>query len=105
LLANALKFHRAGVAPQVAVSSRVTGSGQVEISVQDNGIGFDPEQAGRLFTPFTRLHGRSEYEGVGMGLAICKKIVERHNGSIQAESIPGQGTKFIVILPLSSHLA
>jgi signal transduction histidine kinase/DNA-binding NarL/FixJ family response regulator len=98
LLVNALKYYQPGLPPQVTVTSRDNGN-NLEIAVQDNGIGFDPEQAVRLFTPFTRLHSKSEYEGVGMGLAICRKIVERHGGTIQAESTPGQGSIFRVHLP------
>jgi signal transduction histidine kinase len=93
-----LKYHQPGLPPQVTVTGRDKGN-NLEIAVQDNGIGFDPEQAVRLFTPFTRLHSKAEYEGVGMGLAICRKIVERHGGTIQAESSPGQGSTFRVHLP------
>ena len=70
-----------------------------EISIQDNGIGFDEKYADRIFKPFQRLHGRSKYEGSGLGLTICKKIVERHNGTISALSKPGVGTTFILTLP------
>ncbi|NEO38940.1 MAG: GAF domain-containing protein [Moorea sp. SIOASIH] len=71
-----------------------------QIIVEDNGIGFDPRYRDRIFQTFQRLHGRSEYEGTGIGLAICRRIVERHNGSIMAESIPGQGARFIVRVPI-----
>ena len=67
---------------------------------EDNGIGFDQQFAELIFKPFQRLNCRSEYEGTGMGLAICKKIVERHGGSIRAESEPGKGSKFIIRLPV-----
>jgi signal transduction histidine kinase len=67
--------------------------------VDDNGIGFNEKALGKIFAPFQRLHGRSEYEGVGMGLAICKKIVERHGGEITAKSELGRGSTFIVTLP------
>jgi signal transduction histidine kinase len=75
------------------------GEGWVEIRVKDNGIGFDEKYLDRIFIPFQRLHGRSHYEGTGMGLAICRKIVERHGGTITAKSAPGNGTTFIIVLP------
>jgi signal transduction histidine kinase/CheY-like chemotaxis protein len=102
LLGNALKYHRPDLPPQVRVTGGELGNHQVEISVQDNGIGFDPQQADRLFAPFTRLHAKSAYDGVGMGLAICSKIVERHGGTIRAEGNPGQGATFLVRLPSNS---
>jgi signal transduction histidine kinase len=71
-----------------------------QIRVEDNGIGFDEKYSERIFNPFQRLHGRSAYEGVGMGLAICRKIAERHSGSISAKSTPGAGSIFTVTLPV-----
>jgi len=112
LVGNALKFHRPDVPPVVVVQGRIVKneegillapfpSGLVcEITVQDNGIGFDEKYLDRIFTPFQRLHGRGAYEGTGMGLAICRKIVERHGGTITARSAPGQGSTFVVTLPL-----
>ncbi len=68
--------------------------------MEDNGIGFDEKYLDRIFQPFQRLHGRSQYEGTGMGLAICRKIVERHGGTITAKSTPGKGATFIITLPV-----
>jgi signal transduction histidine kinase len=68
--------------------------------VEDNGIGFDEKYVERIFQPFQRLHGQSEYEGTGMGLAICHRIVERHGGRITARSKPGLGTTFLITLPI-----
>lgn len=105
LIGNALKYHKPETAPRVNISvepvQKEVGSlsDAVRISVSDNGIGFDEQYLERIFQPFHRLVGRSEFEGSGIGLAICKKIVERHNGSITARSRPGQGSTFIVTLP------
>jgi light-regulated signal transduction histidine kinase (bacteriophytochrome) len=68
--------------------------------VEDNGIGFDVKYIDRIFTIFQRLHGRGEYEGTGIGLALCQKIAERHGGAITATSRPGQGSTFTVTLPV-----
>jgi PAS domain S-box-containing protein len=103
LIGNALKYQPEGEAPRVKIRSRKAGDakGVCEILVEDNGIGFEEKYLDRIFLPFHRLHGRSsEYEGVGMGLAICKKIVERHGGEITAKSRLGRGTTFIVTLPV-----
>jgi signal transduction histidine kinase len=70
-----------------------------QIFIEDNGIGFDEKYLDRIFNPFQRLHGRGEFEGTGMGLAICRKIVERHGGTLGARSTPGEGTTFIATLP------
>ena len=102
LIGNALKFHKPAEKPMVRIRSiSETGTG-CQIIVEDNGIGFEEQHIEKIFAPFQRLHGRSsQYEGTGMGLAICRKIVERHGGSITARSTPGQGATFIITLPSS----
>lgn len=98
LLANALKY-RKEIPPIVSISSRRLNGGKVEIAVEDNGIGFDDAKAEVIFKPFRRLHGQGDYAGTGMGLAICRKIVESHGGAITAHSLPGRGSTFIIDLP------
>ena len=114
LIGNALKFHRAEVPPEIDVTTAVVSLDALNtdvpvqanctevcrVRVADNGIGFESKYIDRIFTPFQRLHGRSEYEGTGMGLAICRRIVERHGGSIAVESVPNEGTTFTVWLPV-----
>jgi len=112
LISNALKFYREEEAPVVKIHSQFLngqngrqagnppGNELCQITVEDNGIGFDEKYLDRIFTPFQRLHGRSRYEGTGIGLAICRRIAERHGGSITARSTPGQGATFIVTLPV-----
>jgi signal transduction histidine kinase len=103
LIGNALKFSRPGAAPEVDVQAQVSGEGEsavVRLSVRDNGIGFDEKYIDRIFTVFQRLHGRQEFEGTGIGLAVCRKIAERHRGTITASSKPGEGSTFTVTLPL-----
>ncbi|MHB1223495.1 MAG: two-component regulator propeller domain-containing protein [Gemmatimonadaceae bacterium] len=104
LIGNALKFHRDGELPVVRVSAARGNDGMLEIRVQDNGIGFEAKDAERIFLPFQRLHGRSQYEGTGIGLTICQKIVERHGGTIRAESSPGVGTSFVFTLPTHDQI-
>ncbi|MFP5213512.1 MAG: PocR ligand-binding domain-containing protein [Acidobacteriota bacterium] len=98
LVGNALKYCRDGEKPHIQIQGSV-GNNICRILVRDNGIGFDEQYLNVIFKPFQRLHGRSEYEGTGMGLAICRKIVERHGGSITARSAPGEGSTFIITLP------
>lgn len=111
LISNSLKFTTES--PQITITTRsLTGEevrkyeglsrlpSYVEISVKDNGIGFDPKYAGQIFTIFKRLNTRETYSGTGIGLALCKKIVENHHGHIYAESEPGNGAEFKVILPV-----
>jgi signal transduction histidine kinase len=108
LVANALKFHKKDQNPKIkiqmvpmdgSVSEEAIDGRYCQFSVEDDGIGFDQRFAERIFNPFQRLHGREDYEGSGMGLAICRKIVERHGGNIAAKSNKGKGAAFIVTLP------
>lgn len=101
LVGNALKYRRPEEPPIVRVSAETVGQ-RVRISIADNGIGFEQSQADKVFAPFQRLHARSAYEGTGMGLAICRRIVERHAGMIGVTSQPGVGTTFVVDLPNQS---
>lgn len=110
LIANAVKFQRPGVPPVVEVRGELVTEPInspddqpipcCKLSVRDNGIGFDPKYLDRIFQVFQRLHGREEYEGTGVGLAICRKIAERHGGTISATSRVGEGSTFTVILPV-----
>lgn len=111
LIANGLKFHRPGEAPVVRVEGKIVpqegtggtpGGGELlcQITVADNGTGFEEIYVTRIFEVFQRLHGQGQYEGTGMGLAICRRIVERHRGTITAQSTPGNGATFIVTLPV-----
>jgi signal transduction histidine kinase len=104
LVANGLKFQAAGARPVVEIEGKGNGHGRCEIRVRDNGIGFEEKYLDRIFRPFQRLHGRSEYEGSGMGLAICRKIVARHGGTITAHSRPGKGSTFVVTLPAAPEI-
>jgi light-regulated signal transduction histidine kinase (bacteriophytochrome) len=111
LIGNSLKYNRPDVPPVVRIYSHHLHDGpsktpsaqpgpQCQILVEDNGIGFDEIYADKIFTIFQRLHGRTEYEGTGVGLAVCRKIVERHSGKITARSTPGKGSTFTVTLPV-----
>ena len=99
LLSNSLKFSRSGTPPRIRIAGRSGPNGQTTISIVDNGIGFDPKYDERVFGIFERLHGRGEYPGTGIGLALCRKIVERHGGTITAEGTEGEGATFTFTLP------
>ena len=103
LISNAIKFRKEGSEPHIGISSITEGSGDqglVTISVTDTGIGFDQKYADRIFTIFQRLHGRNEYEGTGIGLAVVRKIAERHGGTVTATSEVGKGSRFDITLPM-----
>jgi len=108
---KALKYHRAGVPPVVELSCTIRppelpslepdhSNAIATIEIRDNGIGFEEKFAKQIFGVFQRLHSRDQYEGTGIGLAICRRIVERHDGRIWARSQPGIGSVFTIELPL-----
>jgi two-component system sensor kinase FixL len=120
LIGNALKFQPAGAIPRIKIDAQLINRDQIQdgavlpnpsptaspedkfcvLTVEDNGIGFDEQYLEKVFAVFQRLHGRSEYEGTGVGLAVCRRITDRHGGLITAQSKPGEGSTFIAILPL-----
>ena len=99
LIKNSINFKKEGDSPIINIYSRKKENNYWEICIEDNGIGFDEKYTDRIFRPFQQLHGKSEYEGSGLGLSICKKIVEQHNGILSASSKPGEGSTFIITLP------
>lgn len=112
LLSNSLKFSKEGTRPEISVTHRYLNASEgarynlapaaryLQVDISDNGIGFDLQYASKIFSIFQRLHGKSEYEGTGIGLAICKKIAENHGGTIIANSVIGQGSTFTIIIPV-----
>lgn len=116
LISNALKFHAKGTKPEVIISAKLLNNAEslagampgeelCQIMVRDNGIGFDERYLERIFQVFQRLHSRSEYEGTGIGLAVCRKIADRHGGMISAKSAEGEGATFIVTLPVKQRIS
>jgi PAS domain S-box-containing protein len=106
LISNSLKFGPEHGSPEVRIYAEAIQGAvpeRVRITVEDNGIGFDSKFADRIFRPFERLHGHAAYEGAGMGLAISRKIVERHGGTIEARGVPGKGATFIITLPVKQE--
>ncbi|MBL7686157.1 MAG: GAF domain-containing protein [Deltaproteobacteria bacterium] len=99
LISNGIKFAKANTPPHIHIFSNQSEKEWIEIIIEDEGIGFDPKFSEKIFLPFQRLHSRSEYEGTGMGLAICDKIMKRHQGKIIAQSHLGQGSRMILLLP------
>ncbi|MEO7444640.1 MAG: response regulator [Ferruginibacter sp.] len=114
ILSNAIKFCRKDVQPVIKIESRIITAGGVgelqgnrqfaEITVKDNGIGFDPKYLNKIFVMFQRLHGKQAYEGTGIGLAIVKKIIDKHQGSVTALSKEDEGSTFLIRLPLHQEL-
>ena len=112
LISNALKFTQAGVPPVITITAAIITGAQWQgshlqpdtayhkIEVRDNGIGFDKAYTEQIFNIFQRLHGKNEYAGTGIGLAMCKKIVMNHHGDIYASGTPGQGAVFTIALPV-----
>jgi signal transduction histidine kinase len=104
LFSNAIKFRQPTRNPSIHIEARKE-AGVWQVSVRDRGIGFDPKYSEKIFGPFQRLHAKSEYPGTGIGLAICKRIIERHGGRIWAEARPGDGATFHFTLPEPSDSA
>lgn len=99
LILNSFKYKREDTIPTVNISARKKDDDYWEIAIEDNGIGFDEKYADRIFQPFQRLHGKSDYHGSGIGLSICKKIVAHHKGTLSVKSSPGEGTTFTISFP------
>ncbi len=117
LLSNSLKFHRPNIPPEIGIAMTklpldtpnpidpsLSPISLCQLTVKDNGIGFDEKYLSKIFTIFQRLHNRNKYEGTGVGLALCRKIVDRHGGTITAQSQPNQGATFVVTLPLNPQI-
>lgn len=105
LIGNAMKFHREGVPPRLLIEcDREDESGRFLFTLSDNGIGIAPEFVDKVFIIFQRLHGRDSYGGTGIGLALCKKIVEHHGGTIWIDTTYTGGTRFVFTLPIPTPM-
>jgi signal transduction histidine kinase len=102
LLGNAFKFTRHTTNPRVEISGRREGE-HLSVQVRDNGAGFDPEYADRLFRPFQRLHAETEFAGTGIGLATVQRVIRRHGGSITASGTLSRGASFSITLPAATE--
>ena len=98
IVSNALKYHKPGAAPSIAIRATLVGRGQTRLSIADDGIGFDEKFAREIFEPFKRLHDPKQYPGTGIGLAICKAIADRYGWTLGVNSRPGEGATFDVTL-------
>jgi light-regulated signal transduction histidine kinase (bacteriophytochrome) len=98
LLSNSLRYRKPGVPPRIEISAERLWSAEWRFCVRDSGLGFDPAHSTGMFAPFRRLHGR-EISGTGLGLTLCRRIVERHGGRIWAEGVAGKGAAFCFTLP------
>jgi PAS domain S-box-containing protein len=116
IISNALKFSKRGKSPEIRIDSKIIGDRSFEseessdgdyclVTITDNGIGFDEKYVANIFTLFERLNSKDKYEGTGIGLAIAKKIIDKHNGLITATSMEGHGTQFKIVLPLKQNIA
>jgi len=94
LIANGIKYHRRGIRPRIVITAEQPDRDNVRVKVRDNGIGIKDDYRKDIFKMFKRLNSRREYDGAGIGLAVCKKIIEKHNGSIGVESKQGEGSVF-----------
>ncbi len=106
LISNSLKYSKSDTTPEISISASIEpikkdgiSTRYCRIYIRDNGIGFDQSYADQVFTMFKRLHASTEYQGTGIGLTICKKIVEQHQGTISVSSVVNEGTTFIINLP------